>query len=245
MRPRLFGNRSSSRLCWPVLPSPVPSSPCRHLSPHRTTAHKRSQVFADHGHRAVRSEVGGHQTCSRGLDGGRAAGRRRARPWGRPGRCGPAGQGRAGGARRGGRPGRSPWSRRCAARGSSRPPPWPGVRHKASRRSGTSRCGMTLEYQDPGPRTTQSASPIASTAWGQAWASSGSRATESTSPAVVAHLDLAADGDDLVRVVARPPDLGGDVERASAPSGAPGRGRRAVRPPSRARRRGRAAGPRA
>ena len=42
-----------------------------------------------------------------------------------------------------------------------------------SRRPGTSRCGSTEVYQEPGPSTTQSAASIAATASGHAGGSGG------------------------------------------------------------------------
>ena len=60
------------------------------------------------------------------------------------------------------------------------------VRTRASRSSGTSRCGSTLVNHDPGPNTTQSASSTARTASLQAGGSTGRRCTAATRPGVVA-----------------------------------------------------------
>ena len=59
-----------------------------------------------------------------------------------------------------------------------------GVAISARARSGTSRCGMTLVNHEPGPSTTQSASPIAVTASGQPGGSAGISDTERTRPVV-------------------------------------------------------------
>ena len=60
------------------------------------------------------------------------------------------------------------------------------VPSKASRIPGTSRCGITDEYQLPGPSTTQSASEIAVSTSGHAPGSGGISATDCTCPGVVA-----------------------------------------------------------
>src|SRR6478752_8665009 len=62
----------------------------------------------------------------------------------------------------------------------------PAVSARARRSPGTIRCGITELNHDPGPSTTHSAARIASTASAQACGSSGTRATESMRPPVVA-----------------------------------------------------------
>ena len=52
--------------------------------------------------------------------------------------------------------------------------------------SGTSRCGSTLVYQDPGPKISQSAAAIAARAAGQAGGAAGTSRTASTWPVVIA-----------------------------------------------------------
>ena len=59
-----------------------------------------------------------------------------------------------------------------------------GVVRSARGQSGTSRCGITVENQEPGPRTTQSASRTASTASGRPAGRPGSSADARTRPAV-------------------------------------------------------------
>src|SRR6478752_2669321 len=62
----------------------------------------------------------------------------------------------------------------------------PAVSARARRSPGTIRCGITELNHDPGPSTTHSAARIASTASAQACGSSGTRATDSMRPPVVA-----------------------------------------------------------
>ena len=57
---------------------------------------------------------------------------------------------------------------------------------RARRMEGRMRWGSTELYQEPGPRTTQSAPSMACTATGWAWASAGTRATFSSRPRAVA-----------------------------------------------------------
>src|SRR5699024_9978561 len=57
---------------------------------------------------------------------------------------------------------------------------------RACARSGTNRCGGTLVNHEPGPKTTQSASRTALTAWVLAGGSGGTREIERTLPLVLA-----------------------------------------------------------
>src|SRR6266511_4040291 len=61
-----------------------------------------------------------------------------------------------------------------------------GLPRIAAASSGTSRCGITLVYHEPGPKTSQSAVPIAVTASAHAGGTAGEMRTTSTCPAVTA-----------------------------------------------------------